>query len=183
MRALQATKTVVGVVAILLLFHGARGEMRLFAALGVATLLQCVGAGDVRYQRRCMIGSGVVMTALVALAGGLDGARWAKDALLVIVAYWVFEVRRLLPDHATFPTFCFTLSVLSTMLPGGLTQSSRAAESVAVGLGIAYLLYFHVAPRLSYPKPGTEPGKRAGLRAAVAASLAIAVAELFQLER
>lgn len=182
-RLIHAIKTLLAVVAAMGLFWRSDVQTRLFAAVGAAFLMQCVGCGSRRYQHLCMLVSGVAMTLLVLIGAGLGTHRHAQYVLLAFLAFLIFHVRRWLPDHPAFPLFGFTLCVLATALPSGWDIAQREAMAVGISLLVAFPIYFLVAHLPDYPVPGVRPGPRTPLRAAVAALLAILIAEAFELPR
>ena len=89
-----------------------------------------------------------------------------------------------LPDHATFPLFLFT----TTLLTAAMGERSLTVPPVAcclplVALAISYPMYFLVLPRLEVPIPGPAVSARTPYRAALAALLAVAVQHFVDLPR
>jgi hypothetical protein len=160
----------------------------LLGATCTAFLLQCVGAAVAtappRYPQWSMAAAGGAMSALILLAVALDEHALMQEAMLVAVAFLVFQVRRLLPDHGAFPLFLFT----TTVLAAGIADRNYIRTSVAGSLPlkallIAFPVYFLVLPRLGLPVPGTQVSARTPYRAALAAVLAILVEHLIDLPR
>ena len=187
-RAVLACKTVCAVAAVLLLLSAQPLVLRLLGATGTAFLMQCVGAASgnarSRYQHWCMVACGTAMSGLMGLALILRGHPLAQDALLVALSGAVFAVRRRLPDHATFPLFLFT----TTLLTAAMGERSLTVQPVAcclplVALAISYPMYFLVLPRLEVPIPGPAVSARTPYRAALAALLAVAVQHFVDLPR
>lgn len=136
----QAIKSVIAVVVALELFRHAGEIDRLFAAISAAFIMQCVDAGPKRRQYWSMLITGGAMTALGAAGTALQPYTVAKDLLLIAVAFGAFYARRFLIQGG-FALFGFTLTLLSTALPGSVLMRSVA---IGTGLAIAFPIRFFV---------------------------------------
>jgi hypothetical protein len=131
-----------------------------------------------------MLAAGVAMAVLVACAVALDAHPLLQEALLVAVASLVFLVRRRLPDHATFPLFIFTTTVLAAGIADRTAVGPVAAGCLPLcGLLIAFPVSFIMHPRGVVTAPGAEVSSRTPLRAALAVVLAVVAEHLLDLPR
>jgi hypothetical protein len=187
-RLALASKTVGAILIALFLLRHQPASLRLLGATCTAFLMQCagsaVGMGSPRYPHWCMVAAGGAMSALILLAVSLDEHPLMQETMLVAVSYLVFLVRRQLPDHATFPLFLFT----TTLLAAGIADQTKVRASAAGGLPlwgllVAFPMYFLIFPRLGVPIPGPGIAARTPYRAALAAVLAIMVEHLIDLPR
>lgn len=145
-RLKQATKSVVAVGVALLLYRHAQQQERLFAAIAVAFIMQCVSAGSSRRQQVTMIVSAAGMMIATGLGAGFSFSIWTQAAVLAVVAFACFYVRRFLPNGDLFPIYGFILCLIATELPGGWRWAAWEMLAVATGLPIAFALRFLVLP-------------------------------------
>ena len=134
LRAIQAFKTVLAVVILIGLLHGAETETRIFGSIGGAFFLQCTSTGSRRRRQVTMALTAAATVAGVALGAGLAAEAWPRYVLLVAFAFAAFFCRRFLPDRGMFPVFGFVLTLLATAAPGparagGRLRPARPARS------------------------------------------------------
>ena len=146
LRLTQSLKTVLAVVLTLaVLYPFAQGDFFL-SAIGAGFLMQCGEGANRRRQQLTLVICGLALILLAVLGAAANSHRELKEALVIVVAFLTFYLRRFIPRRPGFTAYGFVICLVATVLPGGRQQEFSHAEALAAALLVAFVVFFYVRP-------------------------------------
>jgi hypothetical protein len=146
LRLTQSLKTVLAVVVTLgIVYPLAPGNVFL-SAIGAGFLMQC-GEGTTRLrQQLTLLLCGLALMLLASLGAAASSHRELREALIIVVAFLTFYLRRFVTRRPGFTAYAFVVCLLATVLPGGREQAVRHIEVLGVALTVAFVVFFYLRP-------------------------------------
>ena len=146
LRLTQSLKTVLAVVLTLAIIYPFTGSDLFLSAIGAGFLMQCGEGANRRRQQLTMLICGLALILLAVLGAAANSHREAKEALVIVVAFLTFYLRRFIPRRPGFTAYAFVICLLATVLPGGREQAITHAEVLAAALLVAFVVFFFIRP-------------------------------------
>jgi hypothetical protein len=146
LRLTQSLKTVLAVVLTMGIVYPVLAEDVFVSAIGAGFLMQCGEGATRRRQQLTMTVCGLALVLLAALGAAVSAHREAREALIIVVAFFTFYARRFVPRRPGFTAYAFVVCLLSTVLPGGASAAISHAEVLGIASGVAFLVFFYIRP-------------------------------------
>ena len=146
LRLAQSLKTVLAVVLTLGIIYPFAPDDSFLSAIGAGFLMQCGEGANRRRQQLTLIICGLALILLAVLGAAANSHREAKEALVIIVAFLTFYLRRFITRRPGFTAYGFVVCLLATVLPGGRQQAVTHSEALAVALLVAFVVFFYLRP-------------------------------------